>query len=57
MPVFALTALVLAMVPGQGAAMVLRQSILGGARCAYFSVIGHAVGLIVWGATSAVGLR
>jgi threonine/homoserine/homoserine lactone efflux protein len=32
LPGFALTTLILAMVPGQGVAMVLRQSLLGGSR-------------------------
>ena len=56
MPAFALTALVLAIVPGQGMAMVLRQTIVGGARCAYTSVAGNSAGLLVWGGASAVGL-
>ncbi|HEY5304809.1 MAG TPA: LysE family translocator [Acidimicrobiales bacterium] len=55
-PVFALTALVLAMVPGQGMAMVLRQTLTGGARCATWSVVGNASGLVVWGVASSVGL-
>ena len=55
-PAFALTALVLAMVPGQGVAMVLRQTMLGGARSGYFSVLGNTAGLILWGSASAVGL-
>ncbi len=56
LPAFALTALVLAMVPGQGVAMVLRQSLLGGRRCAMASVVGNASGLILWGLGAAVGL-
>jgi threonine/homoserine/homoserine lactone efflux protein len=55
-PAFALAALVIAMVPGQGVAKVLRQTIVGGARCAYTSVLGNSVGLLVWGTLSAVGL-
>ncbi len=55
-PVFALTALVLAMVPGQGMAMVLRQTLTGGARCATWSVVGNASGLVAWGVASSVGL-
>jgi len=55
-PAFALTALLLAIVPGQGVAMVLRQSIVGGKRAAFTSVIGNSTGLIVWGAASAIGL-
>jgi threonine/homoserine/homoserine lactone efflux protein len=55
-PAFALTALLLAIVPGQGVAMVLRQSIVGGTRAAFTSVAGNSTGLVVWGAASAIGL-
>ncbi|MEI6406650.1 MAG: LysE family translocator [Actinomycetes bacterium] len=55
-PAFALTALLLAIVPGQGVAMVLRQSLIGGSRAAIYSVLGNASGLILWGTLSAVGL-
>lgn len=37
-------------------AMVLRQSLLGGARTAFVSVLGNSSGLVVWGALSALGL-
>ena len=56
LPAFALTALLLAIVPGQGVAMVLRQSLVGGKRAALYSVFGNSTGLIIWGAASAVGL-
>lgn len=55
-PAFALTALLLAIVPGQGVAMVLRQSIVGGRRAAFISVLGNSSGLIIWGGASAIGL-
>lgn len=55
-PAFALTALVLAMVPGQGVAMVLRQTLTGGTRGSMASVVGNSSGLIVWGVASSVGL-
>jgi len=55
-PAFALTALILAMVPGQGVAMVLRQTIIGGSRCAYTSVAGNTTGLVIWSVASAIGL-
>ncbi len=55
-PAFALTALLLAIVPGQGVAMVLRQSIVGGKRAAITSVLGNSSGLVVWGVASAIGL-
>jgi threonine/homoserine/homoserine lactone efflux protein len=55
-PAFFATTFLLAMVPGQGVAMVLRQSILGGRRAACYSVIGNSTGLFIWGSCSAVGL-
>lgn len=55
-PAFTLTALLLAVVPGQGVAMVLRQSLLGGKRAALLSVLGNSTGLLIWGALSGVGL-
>ena len=55
-PAFGLTALVLAIVPGQGVAMVLRQSLMGGRRAAFFSILGNSSGLLVWGAMSGTGL-
>jgi threonine/homoserine/homoserine lactone efflux protein len=55
-PLFAITALVLAMVPGQGMAMVMRQTMIGGARAGYLSVAGNATGLLIWGLASSVGL-
>ena len=36
--------------------MVLRQSLVGGRRAAFFSVFGNSSGLIVWGTLSSVGL-
>ena len=56
LPLFATTALILAMVPGQGMAMVLRQTMMGGARAGYLSVAGNALGLLIWGTLSALGL-
>ena len=55
-PAFALTALLLAVVPGQGVAKVLRQSLVGGKRAAFYSVMGNSTGLLIWGALSSVGL-
>jgi threonine/homoserine/homoserine lactone efflux protein len=55
-PAFALTVLVIVAVPGQGVAMVLRQSILSGKQAAMYSVLGNSSGLIIWGILSSVGL-
>jgi threonine/homoserine/homoserine lactone efflux protein len=55
-PAFALTVLIIVAVPGQGVAMVLRQSILSGKEAAFYSVFGNTTGLLVWGVLSSVGL-
>ena len=55
-PAFALTVLVIVAVPGQGVAMVLRQSILSGKEAAFYSVFGNTTGLVIWGVVSSVGL-
>ena len=55
-PAFAMTVLIIVAVPGQGVAMVLRQSILSGKQAAFYSVLGNTTGLIVWGVLSSVGL-
>ena len=55
-PAFAFATLLLVMVPGQGVAMVLRQSILSGSKAAFLSAIGNCVGILTWAASSAIGL-
>ena len=55
-PAFAITVLIIVAVPGQGVAMVLRQSILSGKEATFFSVLGNTTGLIIWGVLSSVGL-
>lgn len=55
-PAFAVTTLLLVMVPGQGVAMVLRQSILGGSKAAFFSALGNCAGILTWSISSAIGL-
>jgi threonine/homoserine/homoserine lactone efflux protein len=56
LPGFIATAFLLAMVPGQGVAMVLRQVIVGGRRAAIFSVLGNSSGLLIWASLSSLGL-
>lgn len=56
LPAYALTVLVIVAVPGQGVAMVLRQSILSGKEAAFYSVLGNTTGLFIWGILSSVGL-
>lgn len=55
-PAFAFTVLIIVAVPGQGVAMVLRQSILSGKEAAFYSVFGNTTGLVIWGVLSSVGL-
>ncbi len=56
LPAFILTAFLLAVVPGQTVAMILRQAIIGGTRNAYMTLIGTSSALIFWGGASAIGL-
>lgn len=56
LPSFILTTILLVMVPGQGVAMVLRQSIMGGASAAFLSSLGNCLGIMVWSISSAIGL-
>ena len=56
LPAFALTVLIIVAVPGQGVAMVLRQSILSGKQAAFYSVMGNSSGLVIWGILSSIGL-
>jgi threonine/homoserine/homoserine lactone efflux protein len=56
LPSFALTTLLLVMVPGQGVAMVLRQSIMGGPSAALLSSLGNCTGIMLWSFSSAIGL-
>ena len=44
------------MVPGQGVAMVLKQSITGGSKAALLSAIGNCAGIFLWSISSAIGL-
>lgn len=56
LPSFVLATFLLAIIPGQGMAMVLRQVLVGGRRTGFISVLGNSTGLIVWGIASAIGL-
>jgi threonine/homoserine/homoserine lactone efflux protein len=53
---FALTALFISIVPGQGVAMVLRQAIVNSPKTARISILGNSTGLLIWSAASALGL-
>ena len=55
-PAFLLTAWLLAMLPGVGQALILRQTLTGGLRTAWTSIAGTATGIIVWSTLAAAGL-
>jgi threonine/homoserine/homoserine lactone efflux protein len=56
LPAFIATAFLLALVPGQTVAMILRQAIMGGPRTALMTLLGTGSALVVWGSASAIGL-
>jgi len=56
LPSFIIATALLVMIPGQGVAMVLRQSIIGGPRAAFLSSIGNCTGILIWSISSAIGL-
>jgi len=56
LPSFVLATTLLVMIPGQGVAMVLRQSIIGGPKAAFLSSIGNCLGILIWSTSSAIGL-
>lgn len=53
---FLIASFTLAMVPGVGTAMLLRQSARGGRRAAVATVAGMEVGVAVWAVAAALGL-
>jgi threonine/homoserine/homoserine lactone efflux protein len=56
LPSFIVATALLVMIPGQGVAMVLRQSIIGGPKAALLSSIGNCLGIMIWSVSSAIGL-
>jgi threonine/homoserine/homoserine lactone efflux protein len=56
LPSFIVATTLLVMIPGQGVAMVLRQSIIGGPKAAFLSSIGNCLGILIWSVSSAIGL-
>ncbi|MEV0645820.1 LysE family translocator [Phytomonospora sp. NPDC050363] len=56
LPVFVLTTGLLAMLPGVGQALMVRQTLHGGLRTAWASVAGTCTGLLIWTTAAAVGL-
>jgi len=54
--VFLLTTWLLAMLPGAGQALMLRQTLLNGRRTAWAAVAGTCTGLLIWSTAAAAGL-
>ena len=54
--VFAGVCFVLAMVPGPGAMVILRQAVNDGRRSAFMTLLGNETALILWGFAAAGGL-
>lgn len=56
LPEFIAEVFLLAMIPGQGTAMILRQTLLFGSKTGAFTVIFYTFGFTIWGTLSAIGL-
>ncbi len=56
LPAFIVTAFLLAMLPGAGQALMLRQVLTRGRRAAWTSIAGTATGLMLWSTLAAAGL-
>jgi len=53
---FVVTTWLLAMLPGAGQALMVRQTLAGGLRAAWAGIAGTATGLLIWSAAAAAGL-
>jgi threonine/homoserine/homoserine lactone efflux protein len=53
---FVVTVGLLAMLPGAGQAVMVRQTLAGGRRLARATIAGNATGLLIWSTAAAVGL-
>jgi transposase len=56
LPVFVLTTWLLAMLPGAGQALMLRQTLQRGRRAAWANIAGTCTGLLAWTSAAAAGL-
>jgi threonine/homoserine/homoserine lactone efflux protein len=54
--IFLGTCLLLTMVPGPGAAVILRQAVRDGRRSALMTMLGQETALVLWGVAAAAGL-
>ena len=55
-PVFLITTWLLAMLPGAGQALMIRQALASGTHGVRAAIAGHATGLLVWSSAAAAGL-
>jgi threonine/homoserine/homoserine lactone efflux protein len=53
---FVITTWLLAMLPGPGQALMVRQTLTGGLRAAWAGIAGTATGLLIWTTAAAAGL-
>jgi threonine/homoserine/homoserine lactone efflux protein len=56
LPLFLMTTWLLAMLPGAGQALMLRQTLDGGRQLAWTSIAGTFTGLVLWSTAAAAGL-
>ncbi|MFI6686430.1 LysE family translocator [Streptomyces sp. NPDC050485] len=56
LPVFLVTTWLLAMLPGAGQALMMRQTLALGPRRARPTIAGNATGLLIWSSAAAAGL-
>lgn len=56
LPAFVITTWLLAMLPGAGQALMVRQTLQGGLRAAWAGIAGTATGLLIWTTAAAAGL-
>ncbi|MFE7527949.1 LysE family translocator [Kitasatospora sp. NPDC057542] len=56
LPLFVLTTWLLAMLPGAGHALMMRQTLEGGLHIARVTIVGNATGLLLWSLSAAAGL-
>lgn len=56
LPAFVITTWLLAMLPGAGQALIVRQTLQGGLRAAWAGIAGTATGLLIWTTAAAAGL-
>ena len=50
------TVLLITVIPGPDTALVVRNVIVGGRRCALATALGSTFGLLIWGGASALGI-